>query len=63
MLQNYFSIRQFRLLKWSFFVHSTTQNTPYIHPSHGSIPELWRTLLNDMSCEQGAPYNKRSIQP
>ena len=30
MLQYYFSLRQFRLIKWSFFIHSTT---PYIHPS------------------------------
>ena len=29
MLQYYFSIRQFRLIKRSFFIHSTT---PYIHP-------------------------------
>ena len=28
MLQYYFSLRQFRLIKWSFFIHSTT---PFIH--------------------------------
>ena len=28
MLQYYFSLRQFQLTKWSFFIHSTT---PYIH--------------------------------
>ena len=32
MLQTYFSMRQFRLTKWSFLVHSTTRNAPYIHP-------------------------------
>ena len=31
MLQNLFSLRQFRLTKWSFFVHSTTRNVPYVH--------------------------------
>ena len=34
MLQNFFSIRQFWLTKWSFLVHSATRNAPYIHPSH-----------------------------
>ena len=29
MLQYYFFLRQFRLIKWSFYIHSTT---PYIHP-------------------------------
>ena len=46
MLQNSFSIRQFRLTKWSFFVHSTTCTAPYIHPSHDSILELWRSFPN-----------------
>ena len=36
MLQNLFSIRQFWLTKWSFLVHSTTRNAPYLHPSHDS---------------------------
>ena len=31
MLQNLFSLRQFWLTKWSFFVHSTTRNAPYVH--------------------------------
>ena len=44
MLQNLFSIRQFRLTKWSFLVHSTTRNAPNLHPSHDSILELWRTF-------------------
>ena len=30
MLQILFSIRQFRLTKWSFLVHSTTRNAPKI---------------------------------
>ena len=47
MLHNLFSIRQFRLTKWSFLVHSTTRNAPYIHPSHDLILELWRTFPND----------------
>ena len=33
MLQCYFSLRQFCLIKWSFFIHSTT---PYIHPRFDS---------------------------
>ena len=50
MLQNSFSIRQFRLTKWSFFVHSrpTTRNAAYIHPSHHSILELWRIFPNGL---------------
>ena len=44
MLQKLFSIRQFRLTKWSFLVHSTTRNAPFIHPSHDSILELWWTF-------------------
>ena len=36
MLQYYFSLRQFRLIKWSFFIHSTT---PYIHPRLDSLIE------------------------
>ena len=46
-VQNLFSIHQFRLTKWIFLVHSTTRNAPYIHPSHDSIFELWRTFPND----------------
>ena len=44
MLQNLFSMCQFRLTKWSFLVHSTTRNAPNLHPSHDSILELWRTF-------------------
>ena len=51
MLQNLFSICQFRLTKWSFLVHSTTRNAPYIHPSHDSILELWRTFPNVLQCD------------
>ena len=36
MLQYYFALRQFRLIKWSFFIHSAT---PYIHPSIDSRTE------------------------
>ena len=32
-------------------VYSTTRNAPYIHPSHYSILELWRTFLNESSCD------------
>ena len=46
MLYNYFSIRQFQLTKWSFFVHSTMRNGPYILPSHDSIFELRQTFPN-----------------
>ena len=51
MLQNLFSIHQFRLTKWNILVSSTTPNAPYIHPSHDSILELWRTFPNDESHE------------
>ena len=51
MLQNLFSICQFRLTKWSFLVHSTTHNAPYIHLSHDSILELWRTFPNVWSVD------------
>ena len=50
MLQNLFSIRQFWLTKWIFLVYSAMRNAPYIHPSHDSILELWRTFPNE--CEQ-----------
>ena len=46
MLLNKFSICQFRLTKWSFLVHSTMRNAPYIHLSHDLILELWRTFPN-----------------
>ena len=46
MPQNLFSIRQFQLTKWSFSVHSTMRNAPYICPSHDSILDLWRTFRN-----------------
>ena len=47
MLQNLFSIRQFRLTKWSFLVHSTTRKAPYILLSHEWFLDLWGTLGND----------------
>ena len=37
------------LTKWSFLVHSTTHNAPYIYPSHDSILELLRAFPNDLS--------------
>ena len=36
MLQSYFCLHQFQLIKWSFFIHSTT---PYIHPRLVSLTE------------------------
>ena len=52
MLQTLFSLRQFLwLTTWSFFVHSTTCNAPYIHPSHDSILKLWRTFPNALEHE------------
>ena len=51
MLQNYFTIRQFRLTKWSFLVHGAMRNAPYIYTSHDSILKLWRTFPNEMSYE------------
>ena len=44
MLQYYFSLRQFQLIKWSFFEHSTTRNGPYVHLRLDSILELCRTF-------------------
>ena len=52
MLKNLFSIRQFRLTKWSFLVHSTTLNAPYINLSHDSILELWQTFPNVLKLSQ-----------
>ena len=43
------SVHQFRLIKWSFFVHITTRNAPYIHPSSDLILELWRTFPNELT--------------
>ena len=44
-----FSIRQFRLTKRSFLVHSTMRNAPYKDLSHDSILELWWTFQNQDS--------------
>ena len=44
MLQNLFSMCQFRLTKWSFLLHNTARNAPNLHPSHDSILELRRTF-------------------
>ena len=44
MLQSSFSLRQFRVTKWSFFVHSTTRNAPNVQPRLDSILELCRTF-------------------
>ena len=52
MLQNLFSIRQFRLAKWSFLLHRNTRNASYIHPSLDSIHELWLTFPNETKCDQ-----------
>ena len=40
----YMSLRQFWLTKWSFFVHSTTRNAPYVHKRLDSILELCRAF-------------------
>ena len=34
-------------------IHSTTRNAPYIHPSHDSILELWRTIPNGTTSAMG----------
>ena len=44
MLRNLFSLRQFQLTKWSFFVYSSTHNAPYVHPRLDLIFEFWRTF-------------------
>ena len=46
MLGNLFSIRQFKLIKWSFLIHSTKRNAPYIHPGHDLILKLCQSFLN-----------------
>ena len=64
MLQNLFSIRHFWLTKWSFLVHSTTRNAPYIHPSHDSNLELWNTFPNIRGgsiCNEKRPINPSFI--
>ena len=40
------SVRQFRLIKWSFLVHSTTRNAPYIFDSRivTDFPECSQSL-------------------
>ena len=43
-LQNLFSSHQFRLAKWSFFVHSTTCNAPYVHSRRDLILDLCLTF-------------------
>ena len=43
MLQNWFSLLQFRLTKWSFFVHSTMRNAAYIHQRLDLILESCQT--------------------
>ena len=45
MLQYYFSLRPFRLIKWSFFIHSST---PTIHPrlDFSSGAEVFRLQLH-----------------
>ena len=52
MLQNLFSLRHFWRRKCGFLVHSTTRNAPYIHTSHDSISELWRTFPNGIKNEE-----------
>ena len=54
MLQNLFSIRQFRLTKWSFLVHSITRNAPYIYWIHDL--ELWRTFRNGADLENSIRF-------
>ena len=34
--------------KMGLLVHSNMRNAPYIHPSHDSILELWRTFPNEI---------------
>ena len=53
MLQNLFSLSQFRLTKWSFFVHKTTRNVPYVHPRLDSILELCRSVPIGFECVVG----------
>ena len=44
MLQYYFSLSQFGLIKSSFFEHSTTCNMPNVHSRLDSILELCGTF-------------------
>ena len=61
MLQNYFSISQFRLTKWSFLVHRITRNAPYIHPSHDSILEFLGTFPNATQCDMYCTTNAKPL--
>ena len=45
MLQYYFPLHQFRLIKWSFFVQSTTRNAPYLLPRLDLILKFCWTFL------------------
>ena len=48
MLQYYFSLHQFRLKKWSFLVHSTMRNAPYVHLRLDLILKLTRNYPIDI---------------
>ena len=51
MLQNLFSLRQFRLTKLNFFVHSITRIAPKVHPRLDLILKLCRTFpIDSMPC-------------
>ena len=49
MLQYDNSLPHFWLINWSFFVHSTTRNTPYVQMRLDSILELCQTFPNDLN--------------
>ena len=62
MLQNFFYVRQFRLLKLSFFVHTcgTTRKVAYVHPRLDSILELCQTFPIEVHImEKYLPQNTR----
>ena len=61
MLKNKFFILQFELTKWSFWVHSTIGNAPYIHPSPDSILEMWRTSPKNRIVEQASALTSTSV--
>ena len=53
MLQNLFSIRQFWLTKWSFFIHSTTRNAPvcdvycnFVSFPFGILGQVWYLIVS-----------------
>ena len=59
MLHDQFSLGQFRLIKWSFSVHSITRNAPYVHPRLDSLLDMCRAFPNESSPSK--THEQRSV--